>query len=113
MDLLREARYAMRTLRRAPGFACAVISILAFAIGANTAIFSVVSAVLLRPLAFRDPGRLVLVQERIPEIAGSGNGWGVSAADIDPLRRINHVFAGVASAQGMDWDLAGEGAAPE
>src|SRR5262245_9884562 len=56
-DLLRDLQYAGRNLRRNPGFATLTILIMALGIGANTAVFSVVNAVLLRPLSYRDPDR--------------------------------------------------------
>jgi hypothetical protein len=58
-DLLRDLRYAGRSLRRNPGFAALAVAIMALGIGANTAVFSVVNSVLLRPLAFRSPERIV------------------------------------------------------
>jgi putative ABC transport system permease protein len=58
-DLLRDLRYSGRSLRRNPGFAALVVLIMALGIGANTAVFSVVNAVLLKPLAYRDPDRIV------------------------------------------------------
>lgn len=68
--MLHDVRYAIRTFSRQPGFVAVAILTLALAIGANTAIFSVVNAVLLRPLPFRDPGRLVMVWESNPLIKG-------------------------------------------
>jgi len=58
-DLARDLRYSLRAMRRSPAFAVLSVSVMALGIGANTAVFSVVNAVLLKPLAFRDPDRIV------------------------------------------------------
>jgi predicted permease len=65
-NLFDDLRYAIRVMSRTPSFAVAVVSVLALGIGANTAIFSIVNAVLLRPLPFEEPERLVRIFTRTP-----------------------------------------------
>ncbi len=62
--LLSDVRFTLRALARRPGFALVAVLTLAVGIGANTAVYSIAEAVLLRPLPFREPDRLVLVWER-------------------------------------------------
>jgi putative ABC transport system permease protein len=66
-DVIRDARYALRQLTRTPGFAVVTLLTLALGIGATTAMFSVVNGVLLKPLPFPDSGRLVRVNEIVPQ----------------------------------------------
>jgi len=64
---LQDFRYSVRGLRQNPGFTLTVVAMLALGIGANTTIFSVVRAVMLKPLPYKEPGRLVRLWESSPE----------------------------------------------
>src|SRR6185503_5494652 len=68
----QDLRYALRTLRSSPGFAAMAIATIALAIGANTAMFSFLNGVLLQPLPYPDPDRVMLVLEKRPD--GGSNG---------------------------------------
>jgi hypothetical protein len=105
--LAKDLRFAFRTLRKSPGFTAIVVLTLALGIGANTAIFSVVNAVLLRPLPYANPGQLVLVPEDKPEAGISG--FGMSYPTFTELRDGNHVFSAIAGLGGHALVLTGYG----
>ena len=79
---MRLLRYAARSLRQSPGFALAAIVSLALGIGANTALFSVTAGVLLHPLAYTDPDRLVILWNRSPGL-GITEDWFSTAQYFD------------------------------
>ncbi len=93
--LLQDLRYAVRQLRKSPGFATVAIVTLALGIGANTAIFSVVNSVLLRPLSFPESDRLVSVSESKP--SSRIEHFSVSPPDFFDWRDQNRVFSGIAA----------------
>ena len=80
----QDVRFAARSLRKNPGFALAAIGTLALGIGANTAIFSVINGVILRALPYKDPGRLVAVEERVQN---SGEDYAFSYPDFLDVQR--------------------------
>ncbi len=91
--LLADFRYAFRVLSRTPSFSLAVIAVLAIGIGANTAIFSIVNAVLLRPLPFTDADRIVRVFQEPPQNAFPGiRRFSVSAANFYDWKRDTTSF---------------------
>ncbi len=103
--LLQDVRYGIRQLRRSPGFTAAAVLTLALGIGANTAIFSLVNGVFLRPLPYKDAGRLVFV-------AATNRVRGIkidvtSYPDFADWRAQNHVFSGLAAYRPQYYDLSG------
>jgi len=92
-QLWREVRYAVRTLVRSPGFTAIAILTLALGIGANTAIFSVVNGVILRPLPYPDPGQLVLITSQFPTLGFDQ--FPVDAAEFLEFRERNRSFSNV------------------
>jgi predicted permease len=90
-DLGRDLRYGLRSLRRAPVFAAVAIVTLALGIGANTAIFSILNSVILRPLGYAEPEQLVRLTARFP-LAGSAGG-AISYPEYEEFRAMARSFA--------------------
>ncbi|HEY0763604.1 MAG TPA: ABC transporter permease [Pyrinomonadaceae bacterium] len=105
--LLKDIRYGVRGLLKRPGFTVIALITLALGIGANTAIFSVVNAVLLRPLQFRDPEQLMVVWEEA-SFAGFPNNTPAPANYID-WKNQNQSFADMAAAATASFNLIGDG----
>jgi predicted permease len=91
----QDVKYAVRRLRREPGFATTAILTLALGIGANTAIFSVVDAALFRPLPYRNADRLVDIHVELTTRSGVHAWFNAPGAYAERLRAISHVFDGV------------------
>jgi putative ABC transport system permease protein len=104
---LQDTRYAFRMLRKNPGFTAVAVLTLALGIGANTAIFSVVYAVLLKPLPYANPDQLFNVFQAKPQEGVGGTGW--SYANFAELREQNRVFSDMAGAQQHQLTLTGRG----
>jgi putative ABC transport system permease protein len=102
-DLRRDVRYAARTLARAPGFTAVAVITLALGIGANTAVFSITHAVLLRPLPYREPDRLVAVWDRIVREQGMSKLF-VQYRDLERWQELSRSFEQLAA---VTWATAG------
>lgn len=110
LALIQNIRFALRMLRKSPGFTATAVLIMALGIGANTAIFSVVHAVLLEPLPFRDVDRVVQVWHTPPQKSFPGmTRFSVSAANYRDWQKQNHVFEKMAMFSGGRFDVTGAG----
>ena len=107
--LWQDLRYGVRVLIKNPGFAAVAVLSLALGIGANTAIFSLVDAVLLRPLPFHEPDRLVMVWEDASRV-GFPRGYPAPANYAD-WKAQNQVFEDMAALSGRSFNLTGDGEA--
>ncbi len=121
-DLAQDVRYALRTLGRRPGFAAVALLTLALGSGTTTAMFTVINGVLLRPLPYGEPKRLVTVQEKTEQATQYGNLWAFAYPNLQDCKRESKTLdlaawrynVGTANVQGeaeyasgrqISWDL--------
>ncbi len=102
-SLARDLRYSLRRLAKARWFSITVIHMLAFGVGASSTVFSLVEGILLRPLPFHDPGRLVQLGEHV----GNSPGIGITARDIEAYSTAASAFSSVGGYTGTSFELAG------
>jgi putative ABC transport system permease protein len=106
--MLADLRFALRTFRRSPGLIAAAVLATALGVGANTAIFSVIQAVLLRPLPYRDSARLVMIWEKNPVFKGIlAERLPVAGRNYVEWKRQAHSFSGMAAMQQIRVQLTG------
>jgi predicted permease len=108
-EFLQDLRFALRTLRKSPGFTIVAILTLALGIGANTSLFSVVNAVLLNPIPYPHPEQLVMLHESKPNFH-SGS---ISYPNFRDWQHDNHSFSSMAVTRGSSFTLTGLGEAEE
>jgi MacB-like periplasmic core domain len=104
--LVKDIRYGIRSLLKRPGFTAIVVVTLALGIGANSAIFSVVNAVLLRPLPYRNPDRLVMIWGNFQKLKIER--MNAKAAEYEDYRSQNRIFDEVAAFDSPSFDLTGD-----
>ena len=105
--LFQDLRYGARIMLKQPAFTLVAVITLALGIGANTAIFSLVNSILLRPLPFREPDRIVRMLQASPKLGL--NSWGVSQADFAAYREQNRSFETIALYNSSETNLTGVG----
>ena len=106
-----DFRFVLRQLRKSLGFTITAVLMLAFGIGATTAIFSIVEGVLLRPLPFPDSDRLVVLSDHLEgvKVGSGGDEVGVTVPDIKAYTRDTHGFTALGGYQGTGFELSGTG----
>jgi predicted permease len=107
--LLQDLRFAIRQMGKRPGFATVVVLTMALGIGANAAIFSVLDAVLLRPLPYKDPGSLVKVWSRFTGIGMPNDQNWVSAPEFRDFQQLNRSFSDLAAIDAESINLGVKG----
>ncbi|HEY6308172.1 MAG TPA: ABC transporter permease [Candidatus Angelobacter sp.] len=110
--MVQDARFSLRVLRRSPGFTAVAVLTLALGIGANTTIFTFVSAILLRKPPLQDPDRVMMVSSSNPREVWGADRTPVSAPDFSDWRTQSRSFSGMAAAQFNHCTLSG-GTQPE
>src|SRR5579864_1960692 len=107
---IHDLRIAIRNLMKSPGFTITAVLMLAFGIGATTAMFSLVECVILRPLPFPHSDRLVRLNDIIQGADVGGNGEaGVTGPDIKNYMRDTHSFDGLGGIRGTGYEVSGIG----
>lgn len=101
--LFQDVHYALRTLGKAPGFTLVALLTLGLGIGANTAIFSIVDGILLRPLPYQDPARLIALNETTPKVGTVS----VSYLDFQDWSQQSRSFSEMAAVCSVGFNLAG------
>lgn len=105
--LVRDVRYGTRTLWRSPSFSIVSVLVMALGIGATTSLFTIVRAVLLRPLPFRDPGNLVMLYEHYRQNTGGDGFNAVAPGDYRDWRSQTHSFEDMAAMRGYGGIISG------
>jgi putative ABC transport system permease protein len=107
VKLIRDMHYALRQLRKSPGFTLTAVLTLAFGIGATTGIFSIVEGVLLRPLPFPDPARLVVLADIVEGVDYGGDTPGVTAPGVRIYMRDTNAFSALGGYIPATYELSG------
>ena len=108
-DLLQDLRFAVRQLRKNPGFTCTAVAVFGLGVGASTAIYAFVNEALVKPLPYRDPSTLVALYERIPV----GDRYHLSEFDYQAWKQRNRVFTSLEVYRPMRFTLRKVGGVEE